>query len=86
VCQASFRGTRLCSRCGVDLGPLMAIAIKAWQRRRNARQAIATSDYVRAIELVDEADAFQGTPRGRALRTLAAWLLAKSGASIRAQL
>jgi hypothetical protein len=86
VCQASFRGTRLCSRCGVDLGPLMVLAITAWQRRRDARQAIATSDYVRAIELVDEAEGFQGTLRGRALRTLAAWLLAKSGAPIRAQL
>ena len=75
VCQAGFRGSRLCSRCGADLAPLMTLALGAWQRRRDARQAIAAGDYARAIDLIGEAEALQDTPRGRALRALAVWLL-----------
>ena len=81
VCQAGFRGTRLCSRCGADLAPLMTIAISAWLRRYAARQAITAGDYGRAIALIGEAEALQETPRGRALRTLAAWLARPAAAS-----
>ena len=41
VCQARFRGSRLCSRCGADLGPLMIVAVRAWRLREEARDALA---------------------------------------------
>ena len=74
VCQARFRGSRLCSRCGADLEPLMRLTVRAWQLRQAARQAFDTGDVGRALGLASEAEGTQNTERGEALRLLAAWL------------
>jgi hypothetical protein len=78
VCQARFRGTRLCSRCGADLGPLMRLTLDAWRCRLAARQALGRGDVVRALECAARAERLQATPRGRALRLLCAWVSARS--------
>jgi hypothetical protein len=74
VCQARFRGARICSRCGADLEPLMALAVKAWQLRQAARQALYAGDVDQSIELATEAQGVQGAGSGEALRLLSAWL------------
>jgi hypothetical protein len=74
VCQARFRGARICSRCGADLEPLMLLAVKAWQLRQAARQALDAGDVERALGLAIEAQGIQGTESGEALRLLGAWL------------
>ena len=74
VCQARFRGPSICPRCGADLEPLMLLAVKAWQLRQAARQALGAGDADRALQLTTEAQRVQGSERGEALRLLAAWL------------
>jgi predicted amidophosphoribosyltransferase len=74
VCQARFRGARICSRCGADLEPLMLLTVKAWQLRQAARQALTAGDVERALELAIEAQSIQSTGSGETLRLLAAWL------------
>ena len=74
VCQARFRGVRICSRCGADLEPLMLLAVKAWQLRQAARQALDAGDVEVALGLAMEAQAVQDTESGEALRLLGAWL------------
>ena len=51
VCQARFRGSSECSRCGADLGTIMGLAAGAWRMREAARQAIAEGDAARAHAL-----------------------------------
>jgi hypothetical protein len=75
VCQARFRGVRICSRCGADLEPLMRLSVKAWQLRQSARQALGAGDMDGALEFATAAQAVQSTENGEALRLLAAWLL-----------
>jgi hypothetical protein len=70
VCQARFRGARICSRCGADLEPLMLLAVKAWQLRQAARQALDAGDVERALGLAIEAQGIQSTESGEALRLL----------------
>ena len=74
VCQARFRGARFCSRCGADLEPLMLLAVRAWQLRQAARQALAAGAADRALDLASAAQALQSTESGAALRLLASWL------------
>jgi DNA-directed RNA polymerase subunit RPC12/RpoP len=74
VCQARFRGARICSRCGADLEPLMLLAVQAWQLRQAARQALDAGDVERALGLATEAQGIQDTGSGEALRLLGAWL------------
>ena len=74
VCQARFRGTRLCSRCGADLTPLMLLALKAWRLREAARGAIAAGDVERAAAYAQAAQGTQNTKAGEALRALSGWL------------
>jgi len=74
VCQARFRGARICSRCGAGLEPLMLLTVKAWQLRQAARQALATGDVERALGFAIEAQGVQGAGSGDALRLLSAWL------------
>ncbi|MBZ5723481.1 MAG: hypothetical protein LAP87_00650 [Acidobacteriia bacterium] len=81
VCQARFRGVRICSRCGADLEPLMRLAVQAWQLRQTARQALDAGDVERALVLASEAQAIQDTERGGALRLLGAWLKGAGAAS-----
>jgi hypothetical protein len=74
VCQARFRGSRTCSRCGADLEPLMVLAVQSWELRQAARQALDAGDFERALEFAIEAQGAQNTGRGEALRLLGAWL------------
>jgi hypothetical protein len=74
VCQARFRGARICSRCGADLEPLMLLAVKAWQLRQAARDALDAGNVERALELAAEAQSMQATESGAMLRLLGAWL------------
>jgi hypothetical protein len=74
VCQARFRGARICSRCGADLEPLMVLAVEAWQLRQASRQALDAGDAERALERAIEAQGVQSTESGEALRLLGAWL------------
>ena len=74
VCHALFRGARICSRCGADLEPLMLLAVKAWQLRQAARQALNAGDVDQALGLAIEAQGIQSTRSGEALQLLGAWL------------
>src|SRR5450755_3041116 len=38
VCQARFRGARICSRCGADLVRPMLLAAEAWCLRSNGHR------------------------------------------------
>ena len=74
VCQARFRGARVCSRCGADLEPLMTVAVRAWRLRQAARQALDRGDDARALALASEAHDAHRTPQGQSLHLLSAWL------------
>jgi predicted amidophosphoribosyltransferase len=74
VCQARFRGARICSRCGADLEPIMRLALRAWRLREGARRAIVHGAYDQAFQLVSAAERLQSAPRGQSLRVLCAWL------------
>jgi predicted amidophosphoribosyltransferase len=75
VCQARFRGSGTCSRCGADLDSLMLLIAKAYQLREDARSALQASDYERARRLASEAQATCSTQRGEDVRLLSSWLL-----------
>ena len=61
VCKARFRGQRRCSRCGADLSRLMLVLARAWQLRRQARQALCEAHYGAASELARKAQALHRT-------------------------
>lgn len=75
VCQARFRGSRICLRCGADLASLLLLVDHAYQLRREARKAIETGDVGRAQELAEEAETVCSTEKGRELWLLSSWLL-----------
>jgi hypothetical protein len=79
VCQARFRGSLICSRCGADLAPLLLLIDHAFRLRQEARKAIETGDLRRAQELAEEAETVCSTEKGRELRLLSSWLLSSSG-------
>ena len=74
VCQARFRGSAECSRCGADLAPIMGLAASAWRLREAARQAIAGGDMMRARALAAQAQELCRTPAGRDLEMITSWL------------
>jgi predicted amidophosphoribosyltransferase len=76
VCQARFRGSRICSRCGADLELPMLLAVEAWQLRQAARQALDAGDVEQALGLAIKAQGIQSTESGEALRLLGSWLKA----------
>ena len=76
VCLARFRGSRLCSRCGADLEPLMILAVTAWQLREAARDALRAGDFERGHALAAAAQQAQESPEGQALRGIGAFLMA----------
>jgi hypothetical protein len=73
VCQARFRGARVCSRCGADLEPLMVLAVKAWQLREASRAALVAGNVDRSLALAVEAQGVHHTDSGAALRLLTSW-------------
>jgi predicted amidophosphoribosyltransferase len=78
VCQARFRGSAICSRCGADLQPLFSLIDHAYRLRQSARKAMETGDIERAQELAAEAEAACSTEKGRGLWLLSSWLLSGS--------
>jgi hypothetical protein len=78
VCQARFRDSSTCSRCGADLGPLMFLIARAYHLRQDARRALQTGDFERVQKLASEAQAICFTQKGGDLRLLSAWLLCVS--------
>ena len=74
VCQARFRDSAECSRCGADLSRPMAVAARAWKLREEARMAIAAGDFERARDRAGAAQAAQRTEAGAALQILGGWL------------
>lgn len=71
VCQAPWRHTATCPRCGADLAPLMTAVVKAWSLRRRARHALRDGDYRRAIGLAEAADDTARTAASHRLLRLA---------------
>ena len=49
VCNARFRGSAACSRCGADLTALQRIAARAWVARNRCRQALRAGDLTAAV-------------------------------------
>ena len=80
VCQARFRGSAICSRCGADLAPLLSLIEHAYGLRREARKAIETGDVERAQELAAQAENVCSSRKGRGLWLLSSWLLSSSEA------
>jgi len=78
VCQARFRGSGTCSRCGAALDSLMLLMAKAYQLREIARQALQAGDLEQAQKLAVEAQATCFTQRGEDLRLLTSWLVSES--------
>lgn len=74
VCRARFRNTRICSRCGADLEPLMLLAAQAWWLRGAARRSLEAGDFAGAEDLAHRAEALQSTEAGEALRLVSSWL------------
>ncbi len=75
VCQARFRGTIICSRCGGNLKPLMVLAATAWRLRQEARKAIFAGDFPKAQRLANQAQWLQASSLGRRLQLLSGWLI-----------
>ena len=80
VCQARFRSSGTCSRCGADLDSLMLLMARAYQLREEARRALQAGDFERAQKLAVEAQATCFTQRGEDLRLLSSWLLSSAPA------
>ena len=75
VCQARFRESRTCPRCGADLVPLMILIARAYRLRLEAKQALQADDFERARKLASQAQALCSTPKGKDMRLLSSWLL-----------
>ncbi|NLT69317.1 MAG: hypothetical protein GXX91_01320 [Verrucomicrobiaceae bacterium] len=71
VCRARFRGSIQCPRCAADLQPLMLLAVRAWQLRSAARQALREGRFDLAAELARQAEGLRHTPEGVQLADVA---------------
>ena len=74
VCRAGFRGTKECSRCGVDLTIIMTLAARSQLCREAARKAIHSRDYEKAHKLATKAQKIHETETGRRLFLLKSWI------------
>jgi hypothetical protein len=83
VCQARFRGSAECSRCGADLGTIMGLAAGAWRMREAARDALAHDDFTRARALASKAQEICRTPAGRDLEMVSSWLAGTQESELR---
>ena len=63
VCQARFRASPICSRCGTDLAPLMRVAARAHAARAAGRAALARGDLPIALQWIALADQLQAPAR-----------------------
>jgi hypothetical protein len=82
VCRAAFRGSRICSRCGADLGALMRLTVRAWQMRQSARRALIACDFDAAHDLALEAQGIQATAGGDSIRRVSACLRGVRGSEV----
>ncbi len=78
VCQARFRESVTCSRCGADLRALMTLAAQSYQWRQKARRAAMEGDAEGTRAAAKEAQSRHDTSAGRELRLLGEWLVASS--------
>jgi hypothetical protein len=78
VCQARFRGSAECSRCGADLTRIMGLAAGAWHLREAARQAIAEGEAARAHSLAAQAQEICWTTTGRDLELVSSCIAGTS--------
>ena len=74
VCNAHFRKTVTCSRCGADLTVLMTLVARASSFREAARLFIVKDDILSALNLVIRAQQLHATENGRKLQLLISWL------------
>jgi hypothetical protein len=74
VCRAKFRGTRKCSRCGVDLTGIMVLSARAQRRRTNSRKSLYALNFEKAYEHATAAQREHATETGRKLLLLTSWL------------
>lgn len=70
VCQARFRGSLQCSRCGADLTALMLLAVHAYVLRQAARQALKQGDCQAALASTQAAQRLHSTAEGRLLSVI----------------
>jgi predicted amidophosphoribosyltransferase len=75
VCNARFRGTVTCSRCGADLGPLMTLVARAWHHRLRAARALADGDAESALDHACRSRRLHDTPQARRSELLALLML-----------
>lgn len=74
VCRAAFRNQPTCSRCGVDLTPLMLLEALAYGLREQARQALAEGQPAEARRLAELSLQRAPSRAGLALHQLASFL------------
>ena len=74
VCGARFRASTECTRCGADLRPVMAMMIKAFALRREARRALCNGRFHDSRSFATAAQERCASDAGRRLVLLAAWL------------
>lgn len=74
VCGARFRGHGACSRCGADLLPLMAVIVRSFRLRLQAREALLSGHASEAAHLAREAQATCATGGGAAILDVAEWI------------
>ena len=77
ACRATFRGVRVCPRCGADLSDVMAVVVRAWRLRREGWQAMEAGDAARAASLAAESLALHATASARRLGFVAATMVAR---------
>ncbi len=75
VCNAKFRGTVFCSRCGADLSQLIKIVLRSYNVRKSSYNAILSGNYIIAQKQLSEAQFLCCTPRGEQLQKLLSMLL-----------
>jgi hypothetical protein len=70
VCQARFRGSSQCSRCGADLTALLLLAAHAYVMRQAARQSLRQGDCQAALASAQAAQRLHSTAEGRLLSVI----------------
>jgi hypothetical protein len=72
VCQARFRESSECYRCGANLMPLMLLVAHAYSHREAARRSLRTGNIESALADAQAAQKLHPTPQGRILEMVCA--------------
>lgn len=80
TCSSPFRRTRICPRCGSDLGEFMTLIVAATRLRNAARQALQDGDARDAVERASASLELHATPAGLELLAMARLCLAATTA------